>query len=133
MYLFCISCISTESLWRKHIFWVVAPSSRVICFPSFEERCCLHLQGYESIHRLLTLKVKRYIPSKHRDEITQPHGATQNTSFLIGKQDLQRIKPFSSVLCHFQCVKRKPCRYTRHIFNCNILFYLCHLYYSRQG
>jgi hypothetical protein len=81
--------------------------------------------GYESIHRLLTLKVKRYIPSKRRDEITQPHGATtQNTSFLIRKQDLQRIKSFSSGLYHFQCVKRKPCRYTRRIFNCNILFSL---------
>jgi hypothetical protein len=30
------------------------------------ETCCLHLQGYESIQRLLTLKVKRYIHSKHR-------------------------------------------------------------------
>jgi hypothetical protein len=126
--------ISTESLWRKQIFWVVVPCGWVICSPIFEEKCCFHLQGNESIHRLLTLKVKRYIPSKRRGEITQPHGATtQNTSFLIRKQDLQRIKTFSSGLRQFQCVKRKPFRYTRHIFNCNILFSLCHLQRNRQG
>jgi hypothetical protein len=120
--------ISKESVCRKRIFWIVVPCGWVIRSSSFEETCCFLLQGYESIHRLLTLEVKRYIPSKRRDEITQPHGATtHNTSFLIRKQDLQRIKSFSSGLRRFQCVKRKLCRYTRRISNCNIIFSLCHL------
>ena len=117
-----------STVGRKRVFCAVVPSGWVICSPSFEETCRFLLQSHESIHRLLNLKVKRYIPSKRRDEITQPHGATtQNTSFLIQKQDSQRIQSFSSGLCHFQCVKRKTCRYTRGIFNCNILFSLCHL------
>jgi hypothetical protein len=53
-----------------------------ISFQSSEETYCLHPQGYESIQRLITLKV-----FKHQEAITQPTGVTtQKTCFLHTKQ-----------------------------------------------
>lgn len=43
---------------RHHVLWVVAPCDLVISYRRLEETNCLFLQGYESIHGLITQKMK---------------------------------------------------------------------------
>ena len=45
-------------LLRNQVIWVVALCDWVISSQSFEEMYCLHLLGYETIHRLIIQKMK---------------------------------------------------------------------------
>jgi hypothetical protein len=74
----------------------------------------LPLQGYESIHELVTMTMKAVRSSKLLEAITQPHGATtQKNQFLNMKTGLQILKVFELgvvVIRGFQWVVRQGSR-----------------------
>jgi hypothetical protein len=58
------------------VFWVVAPCDWLISYKCLTAMDHFLLRVYESVHRLITLEIKAYIPSKHQEGIIQPHNTT---------------------------------------------------------
>ena len=69
-----ISCQPVFVL-RKHVFWVVAPFGWVVGSRLFEGTYLLHLQGYEFVYLLITLKTTAvcfcFSPQQLREEVIQ--------------------------------------------------------------
>ena len=92
-------------IWRYHPLiiqqigpCVDVPYGWVISYRRFELVCRLHLQGSEPIHGLIVLRWIRYICSKRREDITQPHDAITQRTWLLNTKTCSQITRASSTL-----------------------------------
>jgi len=92
-------------IWRYHPLiiqqigpCVDVPYGWVISYRRFELVCRLHLQGSEPIHGLIVLRWIRYIRSKRREDITQPHDAITQRTWLLNTKTCSQITRASSTL-----------------------------------